>query len=261
MSESYAASTAASMEDGRNSRGNHVSAPVGGRRPNLRAAERPYPLRVSLSLDTGRSSAVADAIRAARLVAVLRGVEPQARLLDLVGDLHDAGVRIHEITFDAPSAASDLAAVADRLAALDGQSIVGAGTIRTIDQLERAVDAGARFGVSPVLDPAVLDAALRRGLPFVPGAYSPTEIDAAWRAGAAFVKIFPGSSLGPDHVRELRGPLPEIELIVTGGVDRTNAVAFLDTGAVAVGIGSALMRMAAGDRRALVEAVAAAGRS
>ena len=64
-----------------------------------------------------------------------------------------------------------------------------------------------RFGVSPVFDPAILDAALDRGLPFVPGAFSPTEIDAAWRAGATFVKLFPASSVGPGHVRELRGPL------------------------------------------------------
>ena len=77
----------------------------------------------------------------------------------------------------------------------------------------------------------------------MPGAATPTEADAAWRAGATFVKLFPGSSLGPSYVRELRGPLPEIETIVTGGVDGSNALAFLEAGAVAVGIGSALARM------------------
>jgi 2-dehydro-3-deoxyphosphogluconate aldolase / (4S)-4-hydroxy-2-oxoglutarate aldolase len=97
------------------------------------------------------------------------------------------------------------------------------------------------------------------GLPFVPGAYSPTEIDLAWRGGATFVKLFPGSSLGPSHVRELHGPLPEIETIVTGGVDASSASAYLDAGAVAVGIGSALMRMSSAERRDLVAAIAQAG--
>ena len=123
-----------------------------------------------------------------------------------------------------------------------------------------AIDHGAAFAVSPVFDRDVLDAAVEAGLPFVPGAYSPTEIDAAWRAGATFVKLFPASSLGPSHVRELRGPLPSIETIATGGVDASNAIAFLEAGAVAVGIGSAFGRMAAAERRALVAAIGRAGR-
>jgi 2-dehydro-3-deoxyphosphogluconate aldolase/(4S)-4-hydroxy-2-oxoglutarate aldolase len=97
---------------------------------------------------------------------------------------------------------------------------------------------------------------LAAGLPFVPGAYTPTEVDAAWRAGASFVKLFPGSSLGPQHVRELRGPMPEVETIVTGGVDASNARAFLEAGATAVGVGSALMRMSRAERRSLVADVA-----
>jgi 2-dehydro-3-deoxyphosphogluconate aldolase/(4S)-4-hydroxy-2-oxoglutarate aldolase len=201
-----------------------------------------------------RSSAVASAIREHRLIAVLRRVEPRERLLALVDDLAADGLWVFEFTFDAPAAAGVLVAVRERLG---GAGIIGAGTIRTIDQLHAAFDAGAAFGVSPVLDPAILGAALDAGLPFIPGAYSPTEIDAAWRAGATFVKLFPGSSLGPVHVRELRGPLPEVETIVTGGVDASNAVAFLTAGAVAVGIGSAIGRMSSAERRALVAAVAA----
>jgi 2-dehydro-3-deoxyphosphogluconate aldolase/(4S)-4-hydroxy-2-oxoglutarate aldolase len=110
-----------------------------------------------------------------------------------------------------------------------------------------------------VFDSKIAAAALEAGLPFVPGAYTPTEADAAWQAGATFVKLFPGSSLGPSHVRELRGPLPEIEVIVTGGVDATNAIEFLEAGAVAVGIGSAIVRASARERRALLAAIASAG--
>jgi len=197
-----------------------------------------------------RSSPVALAIRATRLIAVLRRIEPRDRLVAFIDELAADGVRIFEITLDGPDAAADLAAVRGRLG--NGMA-VGGGTIRTQTQFAAAVAAGAAFGVSPVLDREILAAALDAGLPFLPGACTPTEVDAAWRAGATFVKVFPGSSLGPNHVRELRGPLPEIETIVTGGVDGANAAAFLAAGAVAVGIGSALQRMSRAERRALVE--------
>jgi 2-dehydro-3-deoxyphosphogluconate aldolase/(4S)-4-hydroxy-2-oxoglutarate aldolase len=203
-----------------------------------------------------RTGPVADAIRRHRLIAVLRGVGPRDRLLDLVDELVADGIGILEITFDAPDAAADLETVRTRFA---GRAIVGAGTIRTPAQLADAVAVGAAFGVAPVLDPAILAAARRAGLPFVPGAATPTEADAAWRAGAAFVKLFPGSSLGPRFVRELRGPLPEIETIVTGGVDAANATDFLEAGAVAVGIGSALSRMDGPPRRDLVARIEGLG--
>jgi 2-dehydro-3-deoxyphosphogluconate aldolase/(4S)-4-hydroxy-2-oxoglutarate aldolase len=203
-----------------------------------------------------RASAAAEIVREARLIAILRRISPTSQLVALVRELADGGVRVFEITFDAPSAADDLAACRQALEADGhGRYLVGAGTIRTPAQLGAAHAAGADFGVSPVLDPSVLGAALAAGLPFVPGAYSPTEVDAAWRAGATFVKLFPASSLGPRHVRELRGPMPEIETIATGGIDVTNAGAFLAAGAVAVGIGSALVRGDAAGRRALVAAV------
>ena len=201
-----------------------------------------------------RASSVAGTIREHRLIAVLRRIEPRGRLVALVDELVADGIRIFEVTFDATDAAADLAAVR---AHVGDAALVGAGTIRMPEQLRAAIDTGAAFGVSPVLDRQIVDAALAGGLPFVPGAYSPTEIDAAWRAGATFVKLFPASSLGPSHLRELRGPLPEIETVVTGGIDATNAAAFLDAGAVAVGIGSAIGRMTSNERRELVAAIGA----
>jgi 2-dehydro-3-deoxyphosphogluconate aldolase / (4S)-4-hydroxy-2-oxoglutarate aldolase len=204
-------------------------------------------------VDELRAGPVAAAIRRHRLIAVLRRIEPRERLLALVDELVEDGIHLFEITFDVPRAADDLAAVRGLVA----EGCVGAGTVRTAAQVADAVAAGAAFAVSPVFDREVLAAALERGLPFVPGAFTPTEADAAWRAGATFVKLFPGSSLGPAHVRELRGPLPEIETIVTGGVDETNARTFLEAGAAAVGIGSALARMDRATRRQL--ALAAEG--
>ncbi len=204
-----------------------------------------------------RASPVAELIRAERLVVVLRRVSPRDRLLALVDELANAGARIFEITWDAPDAADDLAALRESLAARqpDDRCLVGAGTIRSVDAVEVAMEAGAAFGVAPVWDPAVVQAALELGLPFVPGAYTPTEVDAAWRAGATFVKLFPGSSLGPGHVRELRGPLPEVETIVTGGVDATNGPAFIAAGAVAVGVGGSLVNGTPDERRTLIAAI------
>jgi 2-dehydro-3-deoxyphosphogluconate aldolase/(4S)-4-hydroxy-2-oxoglutarate aldolase len=201
-----------------------------------------------------RHSPVAGLIRSTRLIAILRRIEPQARLLELVMSLADDGVRVFEVTFDAPSAADDLVAVREQLDPVAGDAVVGAGTIRTLEALDRAVDAGAAFVVGPDLEPAVVDRALERGVPVIPGAYSPTEIAQAWDRGATFVKLFPASSLGPTHVRELRGPFPDIELIATGGIDAASARAFLDAGCVAVGVGSALVRANAVERRAIVTA-------
>jgi 2-dehydro-3-deoxyphosphogluconate aldolase/(4S)-4-hydroxy-2-oxoglutarate aldolase len=206
-----------------------------------------------------RAGAVAAAIARHRLIVVLRRIGPRDRLLSLVDELADAGLRLFEITFDDEAAPDDLRAVAAMLAGCPDPSLVGAGTIRAPSELEAAIDAGAAFGVSPVLDLEILDRALGAGLPFVPGAFSPTEADLAWRRGATFVKLFPGSSVGPSHVRELLAPLPEIRAIVTGGVDVASARSYLDAGAVAVGIGSALVAADTARRRAIVEAVRAAG--
>jgi 2-dehydro-3-deoxyphosphogluconate aldolase/(4S)-4-hydroxy-2-oxoglutarate aldolase len=215
-----------------------------------------YPRFVPSDVMQLRGGPTAAAIRRERLIVVLRRIAPRSRLIDLVNELVDAGARVFEITLDDEDAPADLVAVREQVAGR--AALVGAGTVRTGEQLEGAIAAQAHFGVSPVIDRAIVAASLDAGLPFVPGASTPTEADAAWRAGATFVKLFPGSSLGPTFVRELRGPLPEIETIVTGGVDSSNAVAFLEAGAVAVGIGSAIVRAGAAERQALIASIAPA---
>lgn len=205
------------------------------------------------SVEDLRAGPAAGAIRAGRLIAVLRRIAPRTRLLALVEELLEDGIEVIEVTLDTVDAAADLEAV---VSLVGDRGVVGAGTIRTDAGVRAAVGAGAAFGVAPVFDPAIVALALGSGLPFVPGAATPTEVDLAWRAGATFVKLFPASSLGPSFVRELRGPLPEIETIVTGGVDAANARAFLDAGAAAVGIGSAIGRLDRAERRDLVRSVA-----
>jgi len=199
-----------------------------------------------------RRSAVAERIRRHRLIAILRRVEPQELLLDLVAELVADGVRVLEVTFDGTSAAEDLVAVKQRLHGSD--VMVGAGTIVSGERMDAALAAGAQFLVAPTLDLAIVAEAVDRGVPVIPGAYSPTEIALAWDSGATFVKVFPVSSLGPSHIRELRGPLRDIEMIATGGVDATNTAAYLEAGCVAVGVGGALVKADRAGRQAIITA-------
>ena len=211
-----------------------------------------------MSSEALRDGPVAAAIRRHRLIVVLRRVEPRDQLIALVDELADAGARVFELTFDADTAADDLVAIRDALLTRgDGPFLIGAGTVTRSEQLDAARFVRADFGVAPSLDVDLLASAVASGFPFVPGALTPTEIAAAWSAGATFVKLFPASVAGPELVRELRGPMPEVPLIPTGGVDGDNARSFLEAGAVAVGIGGALVRASAEDRRAIVVAVTA----
>jgi 2-dehydro-3-deoxyphosphogluconate aldolase / (4S)-4-hydroxy-2-oxoglutarate aldolase len=206
-----------------------------------------------MTVEALRLGPVAEAIRRERLVAVLRGVQPRSELLDLVGALADAGARIFEITFDGPAGDADLVAARALLGSrADGPFLLGAGSVLRRGQLEAARRAGADFAVAPLLDPDLVSTAVQEGLPFIPGAFTPTEIARAWAAGATFVKLFPASAVGPAFVRELRGPMADVALIPAGGVDGRNARAFLDAGATAVGVGAALTRTDATARRALI---------
>jgi len=201
-----------------------------------------------------RGGPIAEAVRRHRLIVVLRRVEPRDRLLTLVTELADAGVRIFEVTFDSDHGADDLAAVRELLAARpDGPFFVGAGTVIGPGRLAAARRAGADFAVAPLLELELVREAVASGLPFVPGALTPTEIARAWEAGATFVKLFPASAVGPSFVRELHGPMPDVQLIPTGGIDGSNTAAFLEAGAAAVGIGGALVRATPDERRAIVE--------
>ena len=205
-----------------------------------------------MTADHLRRSPTGDRIRAERLVVVLRRVEPVEHLAAIAAELAAAGARIFEVTMDATDPAAALAACRD---ALPDDALLGAGTVRSAADLRTALEAHVDFAVSPVLDLDLLAGSLAAGVPFIPGAYSPTEIAAAWDAGATFVKLFPASSLGPSFGRELRGPLSEVQLIPTGGIDATNAGAFLGAGAVAVGIGSAIVAADPAGRRAILDAV------
>jgi 2-dehydro-3-deoxyphosphogluconate aldolase/(4S)-4-hydroxy-2-oxoglutarate aldolase len=173
------------------------------------------------------------------------------------------GLGALELTLNAPQADA-LRAIELVAARAQGLGVdVGAGTILSIEAARRALDAGATFLVMPHVDRELVAWVAERGIPALPGCATPTEVLTAWRAGAAAVKLFPASVIGPAFVRELRGPLPEIPVVPTGGVTLETAPAFIASGAVAVGLGGWLLgdATAAGiTRRAkqIVAAVAAA---
>jgi len=151
--------------------------------------------------------------------------------------LYDGGVRLLEITMNSPGALEAIAAVSRRFG---DKMVIGAGTVLTEDEVRAAVGAGARFVLSPSLDPGVIRVTKALGAVSVPGAFTATEILAAWRDGADIVKVFP-ASVGPAWFRDIRGPLPQIPLMPTGGVNLENIKEFRRVGAVAFGVGSALV--------------------
>jgi 2-dehydro-3-deoxyphosphogluconate aldolase / (4S)-4-hydroxy-2-oxoglutarate aldolase len=171
-------------------------------------------------------------IRSERVVAILRRVPDVDAVVDA---LLTGGIRIVEVTLDSDGA---LFAI-ERLRRRDEVTVL-AGTVRRADDVDAAVAAGAEACVAPALVPEVVERCRARGVAAVPGALTPTEIESAWFAGAALVKLYPAGLVGPGYVRELAAPLGDIPLMVTGGIDADNAGAFLDAGAVAVGAGSSL---------------------
>jgi 2-dehydro-3-deoxyphosphogluconate aldolase / (4S)-4-hydroxy-2-oxoglutarate aldolase len=173
-----------------------------------------------------------DRIRAERVVAVLRRTPETDRLVDA---LRAGGIRIVEITLDSDDALGTIERLRKR-----GDVTVLAGTVRTASDAEAAAAAGAEACVAPGLVPEMVERCRALGMPAIPGALTPSELERAQTLGAELVKLFPASLLGPDYVRDVLAPFAGLELLVTGGVDASNARAFLDAGAVAIGVGAAL---------------------
>jgi 2-dehydro-3-deoxyphosphogluconate aldolase/(4S)-4-hydroxy-2-oxoglutarate aldolase len=186
-----------------------------------------------------RRPAIPPEIRAGRVIAIGRRLEPRSTMA-VAEALVAGGVRAFEVTLDSPDAIAAIRALVQRHHA-DGSLLVGAGTVLDVASATTALEAGARFLVSPHTDVELIRWAVAQSIAIFPGALTPSEILAAWRAGASAVKLFPASAVGPAYVREMRGPLSQIALIPTGGVTAQNAAAFIAAGALAVGVGSWLI--------------------
>jgi 2-dehydro-3-deoxyphosphogluconate aldolase/(4S)-4-hydroxy-2-oxoglutarate aldolase len=198
---------------------------------------------------TARQSVVS-AIEEAGVVAVIR-IREAGRLRSIVDALIEGGVRVLEVTMTVPGAI-DL--IRDLSASLPAGFLLGAGTVLDVATASRVIDAGARFVVSPVFKPALIDVCHKRDTAALPGCFTPTEILTAWESGADLVKVFPATALGPTFFKDVKGPLPDVKLIPTGGVTLDNAGDWIRAGAAAVGVGTALLdarAIAAGDYRVL----------
>ncbi|MEP0809609.1 bifunctional 4-hydroxy-2-oxoglutarate aldolase/2-dehydro-3-deoxy-phosphogluconate aldolase [Trichocoleus sp. ST-U2] len=171
-----------------------------------------------------------------RAIAVIRA--PQMELgRQMAHAVASGGMQLIEITWNSDNPAELIGDLRSQLPACT----IGTGTVLNREQLKDAIAAGAQFVFTPHVDPILIQIAMDRGVPMVPGALSPTEIVTAWQAGASCVKVFPVQAVGgASYIKSLQGPLGHIPLIPTGGVTVENAKAFLAAGAIAVGLSGSL---------------------
>ncbi|MBP1636808.1 MAG: kdgA [Acidobacteria bacterium] len=191
--------------------------------------------------DASTRAAVLSLIEGTGVVAVIRLDDPAA-VRDTCDALAAGGVRALEVTMTVPGA---VALIAELAPSMPAGFALGAGTVVDADTARQVIDAGARFIVSPVFRPAVIEIARLHDVAVMPGCFTPTEILDAWDAGADMIKVFPATVLGPGYLKDLHAPLPQVKLMPTGGVTRENAGDWIEAGAAAIGVGSALVDKAA----------------
>jgi 2-dehydro-3-deoxyphosphogluconate aldolase/(4S)-4-hydroxy-2-oxoglutarate aldolase len=184
------------------------------------------------------STQTLDRIEESGVVAVLRGID-EDEIVPVARAVHEAGVTALEVTADAKRCSEMIAAI-DR--ELDGtDALIGAGTVMDAAAARNVVEAGAEFVLAPNLNEDVIEVCNRAGVVSVPGVMTPTEADSAMAAGADVLKMFPASTVGAGHIGALKGPLGDVPVMPTGGVDTDNVAEYFEAGAFAVGAGSALV--------------------
>ena len=177
-------------------------------------------------------------ISSEKIIAIARGIYGE-QCINLAKALYDGGISLLEITYDQSNSQS-VQETADTIqaltSALGDKMMFGAGTVISAQQVAVAADAGAKFIISPNTDESVIAETIKRGVVSIPGAATPTEILAASRMGADFVKLFPSAQLGFDYIKSIRAPINQVKLLATGGVNLDNIGMFLKLGMVGVGV-------------------------
>ncbi|MBI3853055.1 MAG: bifunctional 4-hydroxy-2-oxoglutarate aldolase/2-dehydro-3-deoxy-phosphogluconate aldolase [Verrucomicrobia bacterium] len=171
------------------------------------------------------------------IIAVVRA-QMAEQVLPLSEALIAGGVIAVEITMTTPNA---IEAIRKASQTIGARGLIGVGTVLDAQTCHAAIDAGAEFVVSPIMRPELVTAAHAADRPVMVGAYTPTEAQLAHEVGADFIKIFPADKLGPEYIKAIRAPLPHLRIVPTGGVDLSNAAAFLKAGCAALGVGSSLV--------------------
>jgi 2-dehydro-3-deoxyphosphogluconate aldolase/(4S)-4-hydroxy-2-oxoglutarate aldolase len=189
-----------------------------------------------------QKSEVIEQIRISGIVPVIR-IESEKLAQELIDAILKGGIRIFEVTMTVPNALELITSLVGRLGR---DAIIGAGTVLDADTARRCIDAGSQFIVSPVLKMDVIDACHSEDRAIFPGAMTPSEIFSAWQAGADAVKVFPAAAVGgPSYIKSIKGPLPDVELMPTGGVTLATIGEYLRAGAIAAGVGGELTNVRA----------------
>ena len=178
------------------------------------------------------------------VVAVVRTKHPD-KLIKIVEAIYEGGIKSIEITMTVPNALNMIAQVSK---SASSEILVGVGSVLDSDTAQKAINAGAKFVVSPIYNKEILSTSHKNNIPVMPGCFTPTEIFNAQQAGADIVKVFPADVLGMSFFKSIKAPMPELRIMPTGGVSLDNAGDWIKSGACAVGIGSALL-----DERAIEE--------
>ncbi len=176
-------------------------------------------------------------IKETKIIAIIRNAKPDD-ILPIVKSLYKSGIRAIEITMNSPKALESIELVATEM---KDKVVVGAGTVLDAESARLAILSGATFILSPTLNKETIQMTKKYGAVSIPGALSPTEILDAYEYGGDIIKVFPTTSMGPEYIKDLQGPLPQIPLLPTGGIDSNNIEQFMKAGAVGVGLGSSLV--------------------
>lgn len=176
-------------------------------------------------------------IKENKIIAIIRNAKPDD-ILPIVKSLYKSGIRAIEITMNSPKALESIELVATEM---KDKVVVGAGTVLDAESARLAILSGATFILSPTLNKETIQMTKKYGAVSIPGALSPTEILDAYEYGGDIIKVFPTTSMGPEYIKDLQGPLPQIPLLPTGGIDLNNIEQFMKAGAVGVGLGSSLV--------------------
>jgi 2-dehydro-3-deoxyphosphogluconate aldolase/(4S)-4-hydroxy-2-oxoglutarate aldolase len=178
------------------------------------------------------------------VVAIVR-FDRSEELVEAARAIKAGGVDVIEFTMTTPNALSIIAASAEEFGE---EVLLGAGTVLDPETARAAILSGARYIISPTLNPRVIELCHRYGVIVVPGAFTPTEILTAWELGADMVKVFPAAAVGPGYIKDILSPLPQVKLLPTGGVSLSNVAEFIRAGATAVAAGGSLV-----DKKAVAE--------
>ena len=175
-----------------------------------------------------------------KIIAIMRGVA-EDKVVSAAKALYEGGIRLIEVTFNQAKENGVIetsSAIKTLCSEFGDDMLIGAGTVMNCEQLEAAIDAGAKYIISPNSNTEIIRNTVKFGAVSMPGAFTPTEIAMAYDAGASFIKVFPAGQLGPGYIKAIKGPINHIPLLAVGGIDETNMIDYFKAGVVGIGVGS-----------------------